>query len=93
MKRVIIGDDDRAPCARRPSCRGGIRFAFRRNSADPRQEHPQAVLDRDAGRDDQESVREQLGAGAPRELTACQAISIAMTVVLPLPVAILKASG
>ena len=47
----------------------------------------QAVLDGEAGRDDQEAAGEVLAAGRRTALTVCQAISIAMTVVLPAPVA------
>ena len=43
----------------------------------------QPVLDGDAGRDDQEAAAEQPAVGRRTALTVCQAISIAMTVVLP----------
>ena len=55
------------------------------------QQHAQAVADGDAGSDDQESVGEAVVLGLASLLRACQAMSIAMTTVLPLPVAILNA--
>ena len=55
-----------------------------------RLEHAQAVFDGEAGRDDQKAAREFLAPGRRTALIVCQAISIAMTVVLPAPVASFK---
>ena len=53
-----------------------------------RQKHAQAVLDRDARARRSRKPREKcLLPGCRTALTVCQAISIAMTVVLPAPVA------
>jgi hypothetical protein len=51
----------------------------------------EAVADRDAGGDDEERIGEPLVLGLASLLSVCQAMSIAMTTVLPDPVAILKA--
>jgi hypothetical protein len=57
------------------------------------QKHTQSILDGDAGRDDEESASELAAAGvAQTALTVCHAISIAMTVVLPAPVASFNAT-
>ena len=50
-------------------------------------EHAQAVADGQAGCDDQETARERLLLGRRTALMVCQAMSMAMTVVLPAPVA------
>ncbi len=55
-----------------------------------RQQDAQAVLDGDAGRDDQEAAARSACCPSATALTVCQAMSMAMTVVLPLPVAILQ---
>ena len=55
------------------------------------QQHAQAVADGDARRDDQEGVGEARILASRRSLlSACQAMSIAITTVLPLPVAIFE---
>jgi hypothetical protein len=51
----------------------------------------QPVLDGDSRGDNQESAAVEAAAGVRAALMVCHAISIAMTVVLPLPVAIFKA--
>jgi hypothetical protein len=56
-----------------------------------RLDHPQPVTDRDARRDDEEPLREAGVAGVYTLLIVCQAISIAITTVLPVPVAIFNA--
>ena len=57
------------------------------------QQHAEPVADRDPRRHDEERVaRTGCPAGWPALLSACQAMSIAMTTVLPDPVAILSAS-
>ena len=56
------------------------------------QQHAQPVADGDAGRDDQGKVSEKRAScGLARLLRVCQAMSMAMTTVLPEPVAILNA--
>jgi hypothetical protein len=57
----------------------------------PSVEHAEALLDGESWSDDQKSAGEAMAAG-PAALTVCQAISMAMTVVLPAPVASFKAS-
>ena len=56
-----------------------------------RQQHPQPVADGDPGRDDRKASENRASCGFASLLSVCQAISIAMTTVLPLPVAILIA--
>ena len=57
-----------------------------------RQQHAQPVADGDAGRDDQERIaRSGRPGGSSSLFSACHAMSMAMTTVLPEPVAILKA--
>ena len=57
-----------------------------------RQQHAEPVADGDAGGDDEEGVGEPVVVRVGRLLSTCQAMSMDMTTVLPLPVAILHAT-
>ena len=52
----------------------------------------ETILDRQTGRDDEKAAREVFASGAADALIVCQAMSMAMTVVLPAPVASFSAS-
>ena len=87
LEGVVVGDDDLGPVdvvehvARHQLAAGVVAVRV------VRLQDAQAVLDGEAGRDDEEAAGEVLAAGRRTALMVCQAMSIAMTVVLPAPVA------
>ena len=84
---MVVGDDDLRPLDVVEHVAGHEFAAVVVAVGIVRLEDPQAIFDREAGRDDEKAAREVLTARRRTALIVCQAMSMAMTVVLPAPVA------